>query len=152
MKSVINIINTARCIEMSASRQPIQLRSSSSNPLFISSVETNVGTRTFSVFAPLWNSLLVSVKSAGNVITFNCQLKTHLFKLTYPPQVLSVHIQLFSIGFANQNCLTLLFWCVDELGFLRIVAIAIEVSLYIFGHSCLNYIIFIRFFNCKCVT
>ena len=72
-------------------RQPRQLRSSNSYLLFIASVKTNVGTRAFSVAAPtLWNSVPVSVKSVGNITTFRRKLKTDLFKLTYPPQILSV--------------------------------------------------------------
>ena len=40
-------------------------------------VETNIGTRAFSVVAPtLWNSLPIGVRSVGNVITFCHYLKT----------------------------------------------------------------------------
>ena len=68
---------------LTLTRQPRQLQSSNFNPLFF---QTNVGTRAFSVAAPtLWNSLPVSVKSVGNITTFCCKLKTHLFKLGYPP-------------------------------------------------------------------
>ena len=50
-------------------RQPRQLRSSGSNLLSVPRVKTNSGTRAFSVAAPtLWNSLPVSVKSAGNIV------------------------------------------------------------------------------------
>ena len=67
-------------------RQPRQLQSSNSNLLFVPSVKTNVRTRAFSVAAPtLWNSLPVSVKYVGNITTFRCKPKTHLFKLSYPP-------------------------------------------------------------------
>ena len=62
---------------LTPARQPRQLRSSNSNLLFVPSVKTNVGTRAFSVS--------VSVKSVGNLTTLRCKLKTHLFKLAYPP-------------------------------------------------------------------
>ena len=62
---------------LTPARQPRQLRSSNSNILFVPSVKTNVGTRTFSVAAlTLWNSLPVSVKSVGNITTFRHKLKT----------------------------------------------------------------------------
>ena len=71
---------------LTPSRQPRQLRSFNSNLLFVPSVKTNVGTRAFSIAAPtLWNSLPVNVKSVGNITTFCCKIKTHLFKLAYPP-------------------------------------------------------------------
>ena len=71
---------------LTPARQLRQLRSSNSNLLFVPSVKTHVGTRAFSVAAPtLWNSLPVSVKSVGNIGTFNRKLKTHLFKLVYQP-------------------------------------------------------------------
>ena len=70
---------------LTRARQPRQLLSFNSNLLFVPSVKTNVGTRAFSVAAPtLWNSLPVSVQSVGNR-TFRHELKTHLFKLAYPP-------------------------------------------------------------------
>ena len=70
---------------LTPARQPRQLRPSNSNLLFVTSVKTNIGTRAFSAAVPtLWNILLVSVKSVG-YITFRCKLKTHLFKLAYPP-------------------------------------------------------------------
>ena len=66
---------------LTPAKQPRQLRSSNSNLLFVPNVKTNVGTRAFSVAAPtLWNSLPVSVKSVGNITTFCCKVKTHLFK------------------------------------------------------------------------
>ena len=71
---------------LTPARQPRQLPSSNSNLLFVPSVKTNVGTRAVLVAAlTLWNSLPVSVKSVGNIATFHCKLKTHLFKLAYPP-------------------------------------------------------------------
>ena len=71
---------------LTPARQPRQLRSSNSNLLFVPSVKKNVRIRAFSVAAlTLWNSLPVSVKSVGNITTFCCKLKIHLFKLAYPP-------------------------------------------------------------------
>ena len=64
---------------LTPARQPIQLRSSNYNLLFVPSVYKNVGTKAFSVAASaLWNSLPVSVKSVGNIATFRHKLKTHL--------------------------------------------------------------------------
>ena len=52
---------------LTPARQPKQLQSSRSNPLFISIVKTNVGTRAFSIATPtLWNSLPVCIKLDRN--------------------------------------------------------------------------------------
>ena len=52
---------------LTPARDSRQLRSTSSNRLYIPQVKTNDGTRTFSVAAPtVWNSLSASVKSEGN--------------------------------------------------------------------------------------
>ena len=86
------------CSLLTPAGHPRQLRSSNhSYLLFVPSVKTNVGTRAFSVatLTP-WNSLPVSVKSVGNITTFRSKLKTHLFKLAYPPLLPSVPIQLFT--------------------------------------------------------
>ena len=51
---------------LTPARNSRELRSTSSNPLYIPRVKTKAGTRAFSVAAPtLWNSLPVSVKSEG---------------------------------------------------------------------------------------
>ena len=71
---------------LTPARQPRQLRLSGSNLRSVPRVKTNAGTRAFSVAAPtLWNSLLVSVKSAGNTVSFPCHLRTYLFNIAYPP-------------------------------------------------------------------
>ena len=71
---------------LTPARQPRHLRSSNSNLFFVPIVKTNVRITAFSVAAPaLWNSLLFSVKSVGNIATFRRKLKTRLFKLAYPP-------------------------------------------------------------------
>ena len=63
-----------------------QLRSTSSNPLYIPRVKTKAGTRAFSVAAPMvWNSLPANVKSEGNIVSFRRRLKTYLFNAAYPP-------------------------------------------------------------------
>ena len=71
---------------LTPARQPRQLRSSNSNLRFVPSVKTNVGTKAFSVAAStVWNSLLISDKSVGNMTPSRCKLKAHLFKCVYPP-------------------------------------------------------------------
>ena len=67
-------------------RKPIQLRSSTSDLLFVPKVNTNMGTRAFAVGAPtLWNMLHSSVKSVENIAKFRRHLKTYLYNLAYPP-------------------------------------------------------------------
>ena len=67
-------------------RKPIQLRSSTSDLLFVPKVNTNMGTRAFAVGAPtLWNMLPSSVKSVENIAKFRRHLKTYLYNLAYPP-------------------------------------------------------------------
>ena len=61
-----------------------QLRSASSNPLYIPRVKTKAGTRAFSVAAPkVWNSLPASVESEGNIVSFRRCLKPYLFNAAY---------------------------------------------------------------------
>ena len=67
-------------------RKPIQLRSSTSDLLFVPKVNTNMGTRAFAVGAPtLWNMLPSSVKSVEKIAKFRRHLKTYLYNLAYPP-------------------------------------------------------------------
>ncbi|KAK2186343.1 hypothetical protein NP493_205g03025 [Ridgeia piscesae] len=71
---------------LTPARNSRELRSTSNNPLYIPRVKTKAGTRAFSVAAPtLWNSLPVSVKSEGNIVSFRRCLKTYLFNAAYPP-------------------------------------------------------------------
>ena len=71
---------------LTPARNSRELRSTSSNPLYIPRVKTKAGTRAFSVAAPtLWNSLPVSVKSEGNIVSFRRRLKIYLFNAAYPP-------------------------------------------------------------------
>ena len=52
---------------LAPARNSRQLRSTSSNPLYIPRVKTKAGTRAFSVAAPtVWNSLPAGIKPAGN--------------------------------------------------------------------------------------
>ena len=65
---------------LTLARNSRQLRSTSSNPLYIHRVKMKAGTRAFSVAAPtVWNSLPASVKSEGNIVSFRRRLKTYLF-------------------------------------------------------------------------
>ena len=71
---------------LTPARHSRQLRSTSSNPLYNPRVKTKAGTRTFSVAAPtVWNSLLASVKSQGNIVSFHRRLKNYLLNAAYPP-------------------------------------------------------------------
>ena len=68
---------------LTPARNSRQLRSTSSNPLYIPRVKTNAGTRAFSVVAPtVYNSLH---ESEGNIVSFRRRLKTYLFNAAYPP-------------------------------------------------------------------
>ena len=52
-------------------RKPIQLRSSTSDLLFVPKINANMGTRAFAVGAPtLWNMFPSSVKSVENIAKF----------------------------------------------------------------------------------
>ena len=71
---------------LTLARNSRQLRSTSSNPLYIPWMKAKAGTRAFSVAAPtVWNSLPASVKSEVNIVSFCRHLKTHLFNAAYPP-------------------------------------------------------------------
>ena len=80
-------------INSTPARNSKQLRSTSSNPLYIPRVKTKAGNRAFSVAAAMvWNSLPASVKSQGNIISFRRTLKTYLFNAAYPPKPPSLFI------------------------------------------------------------
>ena len=56
----------------------------------ITYVRTSLGKRAFSVIAPrLWNSLPPDTRNSLSVSTLRSKLKTHLFKLAFPPWILS---------------------------------------------------------------
>ena len=64
----------------------LSTRSSDSLVLSIPYVRTSLGKRAFSVIAPrLWNSLPPDTHNSLSVSTFRSKLKTHLFKLAFPP-------------------------------------------------------------------
>ena len=66
-------------------RKPIQLRSSSSELLYVPKIP-NIGTRVFVVGAPtLWHNLPSSIKSVENIAEFRHHLKTYFYYLAYPP-------------------------------------------------------------------
>ena len=68
----------------------LSTRSSDSSVLSIPYVRTSLGKRAFSVIAPrLWNSLPPDTRNSLSVSTFRSKLKTHLFKLAFPPSILS---------------------------------------------------------------
>ena len=68
----------------------LSTRSSDSSVLSIPYVWTSLGKRAFSVIAPrLWNSLPPDTRNSLSVSTFRSKLKTHLFKLAFPPWILS---------------------------------------------------------------
>ena len=70
---------------LTPARNTRQLRSTSSNPLYIPRVKTKAGTRAFSVATPtLWNTHPASVKLERNIVSFRRRLKTYLFKVAYP--------------------------------------------------------------------
>ena len=66
------------------------LRSNNGIILLVPRVKTNTGTGAFHSCAPsLWNNLLLSIRSAISVATFEKYLKTHLFDLAFPPYTLT---------------------------------------------------------------
>lgn len=63
-----------------------QLRSEKGLKLSVPRVKSKAGSRAFSVCAPqLWNELPLELRSASSVGTFKRGLKTHLFRLAFPP-------------------------------------------------------------------
>ena len=84
----------------------LSTRSSDSSVLSIPYVRTSLGKRAFSVIAPrLWNSLPPDTHNSLSVSTFRSKLKTHLFKLAFPPWILSHPI----IGLPTRIWLRLIF-------------------------------------------
>ena len=65
---------------------PRQLRSSTSQQLSIPRTKLNLGKRAFSVAAPIiWNELPTTLKSCESLASFRKHIKTHLFKIAFPP-------------------------------------------------------------------
>ena len=68
----------------------LSTRSSDSSVLSIPYVRTSLSKRAFSVIAPrLWNSLPPDTRNSLSVSAFRSKLKTHLFKLAFPPWIFS---------------------------------------------------------------
>ena len=64
----------------------VSTRSSDSLVLSISYVRSSLGKRAFSVIGPrLWNSLPPDTRNSSSLPIFRSRLKTHLFKIAFPP-------------------------------------------------------------------
>ena len=64
----------------------VSTRSSASLVLSIPYVWSSLGKRTFSVIGPrLWNSLPPDTRNSSSLPIFRSMLKTHLFKIAFPP-------------------------------------------------------------------
>jgi hypothetical protein len=62
------------------------LRHNKGTLLKVPRMKSKTGTRAFHSCAPtLWNSLPLTVRSANSSSTFRKLLKTHLFRLSFPP-------------------------------------------------------------------
>ena len=64
----------------------VSTRSSDSLVLSIPYVRSSLGKRAFSVIGPrLWNSLPPDTRNSNSLPNFRSRLKTHLFKIAFPP-------------------------------------------------------------------
>ena len=64
----------------------VSTRSSDSLVLSIPYVRSSLGKRAFSVIGPrLWNSLPPHTRNSSSLPIFRSRLKTHLFKIAFPP-------------------------------------------------------------------
>ena len=64
----------------------VSTRSSDSLVLSIPYVRSSLGKRAFSVIGPrLWNSLPPDTRNSSSLPIFRSKLKTHLFKIAFPP-------------------------------------------------------------------
>ena len=64
----------------------VSTRSSDSLVLSIPYVRSSLGKRAFSVIGPrLWNSLPPDTRNSSSLPIFRSRLKTHLFKIAFPP-------------------------------------------------------------------
>ena len=63
----------------------VSTRSSDSLVLSIPYVRSSLGKRAFSVIGPLWNSLPSDTRNSSSLPIFRSRLKTHLFKIAFPP-------------------------------------------------------------------
>ncbi len=68
----------------SSASSAMRLRSATSGRLHVPRSRTAAGDRSFAMAGPrIWNSLPVSVTSAGSLSVFKKHLKTHLFRMAY---------------------------------------------------------------------
>ena len=75
MTSLLHFCNTPR-----------QLRSSTSQQLYIPRTKLNLGKRAFSVAAPIiWNELPKTLKSCKCLASFRKNLKTYILKIAFRP-------------------------------------------------------------------
>jgi hypothetical protein len=64
----------------------ISTRSTDSSALMVPHTQTVIGKRAFSIAAPrLWNSLSSDIRNAASIPIFRSKLKTHLFRIAFPP-------------------------------------------------------------------
>ena len=77
---------------------PRQLRSSTSQPLSIPRTKLNLGKCAFSVEAPIiWNEIPTTLKYCESLASFRRHLKTYLFKIAFPPQIVGGPLKLMMI-------------------------------------------------------
>ena len=56
-------------------------------------VRSSLGKRAFSVIGPrLWNSLPPDTRNSNSLPTFRSRLKTHLFKIAFPPKLFPISL------------------------------------------------------------
>ena len=78
--------NTYLYNSLSFPSHSVSTRSSDSLVLSIPYVRSSLGKRAFSVIGPpLWNSLPPDTRNSNSSTTFRSRLKTHLFKIAFPP-------------------------------------------------------------------
>ena len=71
----------------------VSTRSSDSLVLSIPYVRSSLGKRAFSVIGPLlWNSLPPDTRNSNSLPTFCSRLKTHLFKIAFPPWLFPISL------------------------------------------------------------
>ena len=82
----INNLPTYLYNSLSFPSHSVSTRSSDSLVLSIQYVRSSLGKRAFSVIGPrLWNSLPPDARNSSSLPIFRFRLKTHLFKIAFPP-------------------------------------------------------------------
>ena len=85
-KTLTNQQPTYLYISISFPSHSVSTRSSDSLVLSIPYVRSSLGKRASSVISPrLWNSLPPDTRNLNSLPTFRSRLKTHLFKIAFPP-------------------------------------------------------------------